>query len=96
MAIGDLKQFHIEAVLHAKNLKKLLNQGKELRDFWDKTDCLNNADAVGAPVVKNDLINYATLLEKLKDFADNVAVSAGDRRAVIERVATTPVSKSYL
>lgn len=91
--VGDLKQFRIAAVQHATDLKRLLTQAKELRDFWDKLNCVGSADAVDAPLVKADLDNYATLLGALKDFADNVAVAAADRRGIIERVGTNPVSR---
>ena len=89
---GDLKQFQIAAVLHAQQLKKLVNEAKALRDYWDKLDLLNDGAAADLPLVKADLTNYATLCDALKNFAENGIVSTADRKAVYERVATKPVS----
>ena len=93
MASGDLQYFHNAAVVHAQNVKKLVSQAKELRAFWDKLDLFNSLDTAQAPLVNNDLSNYASFCSVLQDLMDNVAVAAADRRGVVERVATTPVSK---
>lgn len=91
MATGDLAQFQTAAMAHAKILKKLITEAKELRAYWDKLG-LPGSEAATAPLVNNDLINYATLCGILQDLADNVAVAAADRRGVIERLATNPIS----
>lgn len=91
MAAGDLQYFQNAAVVHAQNLKKLITQAKELRAFWDKM-ALPGSDTAQAPLANADLANYATLCSVLQDFADNAAVSAGDRRSVMERIATKPIS----
>lgn len=91
MATGDLALFQSAAVAHAKLLKKIVTEAKELRAFWDKT-ALPGIENATAPLANADLINYATLCSVLQDFCDSVAVSAGDRRQVIERIATNPIS----
>lgn len=92
MAVGDLQYFQNAAVVHAQQLKKLVTQAKELRAYWDKLS-LPGSETAQAPLVNNDLSNYATLCSVLQDLVDNVAVSAGDRRSVIERVAIRPISQ---
>ncbi len=93
MAAGDLQNFQASAVLHAQSLKKLITQAKELRAFWDKLNLSGSSDSAAAPLINNDLANYATLCSALQDFSDNIAVAAGDRRGIFERIASTPVSK---
>jgi|SRR6266853_2682438 len=92
MASGDLAKFQNSSIIHAQNLKKIITQAKELRAFWDKLALVSSPDTAAAPLLNSDLANYATLLQTLQDFADNVAVTAGDRRAIFERIATTPIS----
>lgn len=91
MAVGDLAQFQTAAAAHAKLLKKLITEAKELRSFWDKIG-LPGTESATAPLANADLTNYATFCTTLQDMVDNVAVAAGDRRAVIERLATNPIS----
>ena len=93
MAAGDLQRFQTDAVVHAQNLKKLVTQAKELRAFWDKLNLTASSDNAQAPLLGSDLANYATLCSSLQDFSDNIAVAAGDRRGIFERIATTPISK---
>ena len=92
MAAGDLVIFQSAAVNHAQSLKRLITQAKELRAFWDKI-ALPGAETATAPLSNTDLANYATLCNVLQDLMDNVAVTAGDRRAILERVATLPVTR---
>lgn len=91
MATGDLAKFQAAAQDHARMMKKVLDQAREIRTYWDKLG-LPGGEVATTPLVNNDLINYATFCSILQDLADNVQVSAGDRRAVIERVASTPIS----
>lgn len=91
MATGDLALFQSAAQAHAKMLKKLVTEAKELRSFWDKM-ALPGSETATLPVANADLANYATFCGALQDLFDNVAVPAADRRAVIERVATNPIS----
>lgn len=91
MATGDLAKFQDAATQHAKMFKKLVTEGKELRAFWDKL-ALPGAETATSPLINTDLANYATFCSILQDFCDNVAVSAADRRQVIERIATNPIS----
>jgi hypothetical protein len=91
MATGDLAQFQTAATAHAKLLKKVITEAKELRSYWDKLG-LPGAENAAAPLSNADLTNYATLCSMLQDFSDSVAVAAADRRGVIERLATNPIS----
>ena len=91
---GDLAFFQTAAVLHAARLKQLVSDAKALRAYWDKIG-LPGVESATNPLTNNDLANYATLLSTLQDYMDNVAVSAGDRRGVMERVATKPVTNGY-
>jgi hypothetical protein len=93
MAAGDMKHFVSAAADLAKDIKRVTNKAKELRDFWDKLDLLNNDDAIELPLTKGDMTNMATLCTALQNFCDNVAVTAADRRQVIERVGTQPFSR---
>ena len=93
-ATGDLAVFQTAAVLHAQRLKVLISDAKQLRAYWDKVG-LPGAESATAPLATADLTNYATLLSTLQDMMDNVAVSAGDRRGVMERVATKGVVNGY-
>ena len=93
MAAGDLAVFQTAAVEHAKKVKQLMHEAKMLRNYWDKIG-LPGTETATAPLANADLINYATLCSALQDFADNVAVLPGDRRGVIERVATTAITRS--
>ena len=94
MASGDLAKFQNSATILAQNLKKVITQAKELRSFWDKIG-LPGTETAALPLTNTDLTNFATLLQTLQDFSDNIAVTAGDRRAIFERVATTPVSPVF-
>lgn len=88
---GDLASFQSAAQAHAKLLKKLVTEARELRAFWDKM-ALPGAETATGPLSNTDLTNYATLCSTLQDFNDNVLVPAADRRGVIERLATNPIS----
>ena len=96
MAANDLKIFQNNAAQHARDLKNLVTQGQELLSYWQKLDLSNDANGIPgevlSPLVKADLANYVNLCSALVDFCDNVQVSAGDRRGVIERVGTQPIS----
>ena len=94
MASGDLAVFQTAATLHAQRLKMLISDAKQLRACWDKLG-LPAGESATAPLATNDLTNYATLAGVLQDLMDNVAVSAGDRRGVMERVATKAVVNGY-
>lgn len=90
----DLESFQTAATLHAQRLKALTADAKQLRAHWDKLG-LPGAASAAAPLTNDDLANYATLCSVLQDFMDNVSVSAGDRRGVMERVASKPVVNGY-
>ena len=90
MAAGDLAVFQTAAVEHARAFKRALHEAKMLLDLWDKL-ALPGSETAAAPLSNTDLTNYATLCAVLQDLADNVAVTAADRRGVIERVGTIAV-----
>lgn len=92
MAAGDLQYFQNAAVVHAQALKKVVTQARELRAFWDKL-ALPGGDTAQAPLINTDLINYATLCSTLQDYCNNLPIVAGDREAIIERIATRAVSQ---
>lgn len=93
MAAGDLGRVQIAAADLARDFKKLLRKAKELRDFYDKTGAGNcDESEVAAPATKDAVLNFVTLCSAFQDFADDEAVSAADRRNVIERIANTPVT----
>ena len=94
MATGDLAIFQTAAVQHAQRLKLLLEDARMLRAYWDKLG-LPAGESATAPLATADLTNYATLAGVLQDLMDNVAVSAADRRGVMERVATKAVVNGY-
>lgn len=94
MATGDLAIWQAAAVLNAQRLKFLVAEAKQLRATWDKL-ALPGTETAAAPLANTDLSNYATLLNVLQDFMDNVSVAAADRRGVMERVATRPVVNGY-
>ena len=94
MATGDLAAFQTAAIAHAQKLKFLVAEARQLRAYWDKLG-LPGSESATTPLATADLTNYATLVGVLQDLMDNVAVSAGDRRGVMERVATRAVVNGY-
>lgn len=94
MATGDLAIFQTAAVLHAKRLKLLVEDARQLRAYWDKL-ALPGTESATAPLSNTDLTNYATLASALQNLMDGTLVTAADRRGVMERVATTAVVNGY-
>lgn len=90
-AIGDLNVYQQAAILLARRMKDVVSEAKQLNDFWIKLNLGATTDIPAAPQDMNDLLLFQSFLGALANFMDNVAVTAGDRRQVIERMATAAV-----